>query len=166
MLQTGGTFLEAGALDGEYLSNTLYLERQLGWTGLLVEPDPFSFKKMVAKHRRSFLLEAGLAPSNVTEVLKLEWVLEARLAPSNVTEVLMLEWVLEARLAPSNLTEVLKLEWVLEAGLAPSNVKWSEVAVAVGKTMRSISSQAGLQLMNVFVILTLSKSSFNYDTDH
>ena len=43
---------------------------------------------------------------------------------------------------------------------------WSEEVVAVGQTLRSISSQAGLQLLNVLVILTLSQSSFNYDTDH
>ena len=33
--------------------------------------------------------------------------------------------------------------------------KWSEV-VAVGQNLRSISSQAGLQLLNVLVNLTLS----------
>ena len=43
-------------------------------------------------------------------------------------------------------------------------VKWSEV-VAVGQTLWSISSQAGLQFLNVLVILMLSQSSFNYDTD-
>ena len=31
--------MEAGALDGEFISNSLYLERELGWTGLLVEAD-------------------------------------------------------------------------------------------------------------------------------
>ena len=45
------------------------------------------------------------------------------------------------------------------------HMKWSEV-VAVWQTLRSISSQAGLQLLNVLVVLTLSQSSFNYDTDH
>ena len=44
-------------------------------------------------------------------------------------------------------------------------VKWSEV-VAVGQNLLSISSQAGLQLLNVLVTLTLSHRSFNYDTDH
>ena len=38
--------------------------------------------------------------------------------------------------------------------------------VAVGQNLRSISSQAGLQLLNVLVILTLSHRSFNYNTDH
>ena len=44
-------------------------------------------------------------------------------------------------------------------------MKLSEV-VAVGRNLRSISSQAGLQLLNVLVTLTLSHRSFNYDTDH
>lgn len=52
--QRGGFFVEAGALDGEYLSNTLGLERRLGWTGLLVEPDAESYKKLVSKHRRAW----------------------------------------------------------------------------------------------------------------
>jgi FkbM family methyltransferase len=36
----GGTFLEAGAHDGYTQSNTYYLERHLGWSGVLVEPIP------------------------------------------------------------------------------------------------------------------------------
>ncbi|MFZ3584632.1 methyltransferase, partial [Loktanella sp. DJP18] len=34
----GGTFLDIGAYDGLTGSNSLYFERCLGWTGLLVEP--------------------------------------------------------------------------------------------------------------------------------
>ena len=45
-------------------------------------------------------------------------------------------------------------------------VRWRSEVVAVGQTLRPISSQAGLQLLNVLVILKLSQSSFNYDTDH
>ena len=44
-------------------------------------------------------------------------------------------------------------------------MKWSEIA-AVGQNLRSISSQAGLQLLNVLVTLILSHRSFNYDTYH
>lgn len=36
----GGVFIEAGANDGYAQSNTYYLERHLGWTGLLIEPVP------------------------------------------------------------------------------------------------------------------------------
>jgi FkbM family methyltransferase len=34
----GGYFVEAGAGDGLWISNTLLLERRYGWTGLLIEP--------------------------------------------------------------------------------------------------------------------------------
>ena len=36
----GGYFVEVGAADGVYLSNTYYLETRLGWTGILAEPNP------------------------------------------------------------------------------------------------------------------------------
>lgn len=36
--QRGGYFVEFGAVDGVHASNTLYLERHLGWTGILAEP--------------------------------------------------------------------------------------------------------------------------------
>jgi FkbM family methyltransferase len=36
----GGTFVEAGAHDGYTQSNTYYLERHRGWSGVLVEPVP------------------------------------------------------------------------------------------------------------------------------
>jgi len=36
----GGVFAEIGALDGLLHSNSLYFERERGWTGLLAEPIP------------------------------------------------------------------------------------------------------------------------------
>ena len=36
----GGFFVEAGAFDGETHSNTLFLEQQRGWSGVLVEANP------------------------------------------------------------------------------------------------------------------------------
>lgn len=38
--QSGGVFVEAGAYDGYWQSNTYWLERFRGWTGVLVEPVP------------------------------------------------------------------------------------------------------------------------------
>jgi len=38
--QKDGFFIEAGADEGEFLSNTLYFELMRGWSGLLVEPNP------------------------------------------------------------------------------------------------------------------------------
>ncbi|XP_069949965.1 protein Star-like isoform X2 [Cherax quadricarinatus] len=52
--QRGGFFIEAGALDGEMLSNTLWLEQHLGWTGLLVEPSPENYQMLAAKQRKAW----------------------------------------------------------------------------------------------------------------
>ena len=39
-----GFFVEAGAHNGVEASNTLYFEKKMGWKGLLVEPNPDTFK--------------------------------------------------------------------------------------------------------------------------
>ncbi|KAK8378605.1 hypothetical protein O3P69_011235 [Scylla paramamosain] len=49
-----GFFVEAGALDGEFLSNTLMLERRLGWSGLLVEAEEESYRSLRGKNRRAW----------------------------------------------------------------------------------------------------------------
>ncbi|XP_068233845.1 protein Star-like [Palaemon carinicauda] len=61
--QTNGFFVEAGALDGEFLSNSLWLEQSFGWTGLLIEPDKDSFQHLLHKHRRAWLSNTCLTPN-------------------------------------------------------------------------------------------------------
>ena len=41
-----GVFVEIGANDGMYMSNTIGLERCLNWTGLLIEANPTTFKTL------------------------------------------------------------------------------------------------------------------------
>ena len=67
--QRNGFFIEAGAFDGEHLSNTLYFEKKLGWTGLLVEPNPDAFEKMSVKKRRSHLFGNCLSTKTTPEVV-------------------------------------------------------------------------------------------------
>ncbi|ESO03325.1 hypothetical protein HELRODRAFT_173611 [Helobdella robusta] len=64
-----GFFVEAGALDGECASNTLYLEIEKGWTGLLVEPDPYYFTQIIGKNRNSWAINACLSPFNYASKL-------------------------------------------------------------------------------------------------
>nr|UOF76538.1 StAR [Macrobrachium nipponense] len=52
--QRSGFFVEAGAFDGEMFSNSLWLEKQLGWKGLLVEADPDSFQLLTWKRRKAW----------------------------------------------------------------------------------------------------------------
>ena len=42
----GGIFIEVGAYDGVTISNTLLMERELGWTGLCLEPIPERFTQL------------------------------------------------------------------------------------------------------------------------
>ena len=44
-----GFFIEAGAYDGEFLSNTLFFELKQRWTGLLIEPNPDAFEELNKK---------------------------------------------------------------------------------------------------------------------
>ncbi|XP_068206688.1 uncharacterized protein [Palaemon carinicauda] len=49
-----GTFVEVGASDGEFMSQTLVLERNHGWTGLLIEPDPRAYKILRGRQRNAW----------------------------------------------------------------------------------------------------------------
>lgn len=42
-----GFFVELGACDGIYYSNTLYFEKEHNWTGLCIEPNDIYFEKLV-----------------------------------------------------------------------------------------------------------------------
>lgn len=58
--------MEAGALDGQQLSNSLWLEQELGWTGLLIEPDPYSFLHLTYKHRKAWTSQSCLSSDAFT----------------------------------------------------------------------------------------------------
>ena len=58
-----GFFIEAGALDGELISNTMYLELKYNWTGLLVEPNPAYLKPLISKRRNAWIFPSGLPPT-------------------------------------------------------------------------------------------------------
>ena len=57
----GGVFLEVGAHDGLEISNTLFFERERGWTGLCVEADPLPYEKLKVNRPavRSYNFAAG-----------------------------------------------------------------------------------------------------------
>jgi FkbM family methyltransferase len=57
-----GTYIEAGALDGFNFSNTYYLDRVKGWSGLLVEPNPPQFQSCLDFRRRAIVVQCALVP--------------------------------------------------------------------------------------------------------
>jgi FkbM family methyltransferase len=64
--RVGGYYVEIGAHDGKRHSNTLTLEQSFGWKGLLVEPNPNLFEKLVSSrsHARNQFADVAIGPSN------------------------------------------------------------------------------------------------------
>jgi len=56
-----GFFIEAGGYTGEEGSNTLYFEKERNWTGILIEPLPLNFKKILTKNRKCFVINCCIA---------------------------------------------------------------------------------------------------------
>lgn len=58
-----GYFLDIGAHDGTWLSNSLYLEKELGWYGICVEPDKNNFDKLI-KNRNCICINKAIYSEN------------------------------------------------------------------------------------------------------
>lgn len=59
----GGFFVDVGANDGVTLSNTYYLEKELNWSGIAIEPLPIAFEKL-EENRNSILIKGCIAEAN------------------------------------------------------------------------------------------------------
>ena len=57
---TKGTFIEIGALDGNWLSNTWLLENDLSWSGLLIEACPTNFAALTRNRPGSILSDKAV----------------------------------------------------------------------------------------------------------
>ena len=60
---SGGFFIEVGANDGFTQSNTYYLEKFLGWSGILIEPIPDLFEQCRSTRRNSDVFNYALVSS-------------------------------------------------------------------------------------------------------
>jgi hypothetical protein len=56
-----GTFIESGARDGIKESNTLYFEKQYGWSGLLVEPSNAEFPNLQKNSRNAYEFHGAIS---------------------------------------------------------------------------------------------------------
>lgn len=66
-----GVFIDIGANDGKTLSNTYFLEKELSWSGLAIEPSPKVFKRLEV-NRNCLLLNACISDkSGTAEFLEL-----------------------------------------------------------------------------------------------
>ncbi|ELT95653.1 hypothetical protein CAPTEDRAFT_197327 [Capitella teleta] len=59
-----GFFVEAGGLDGERSSNTIWFEKKHGWTGFLIEMDPSYYLQLRGKNRHCYTANACISSTN------------------------------------------------------------------------------------------------------
>jgi len=60
-----GFYVEVGAFEPVYLSNTYYFYKK-GWRGLLIEPNPESFKKLSGRRNGDILLNSAVSDHDGT----------------------------------------------------------------------------------------------------
>lgn len=60
-LQIDGFFVEYRAGNGERQSDTLFMERYLGWTGLLIETDPLNVDSLQRVGRKAWIAPTCLS---------------------------------------------------------------------------------------------------------
>ena len=63
-LPSDGVFIEAGANDGLNQSNTLFLARKHGWSGILIEPVPRLYARCIKNRKESLCINAALVSPN------------------------------------------------------------------------------------------------------
>jgi FkbM family methyltransferase len=71
-----GFFVEFGAGDGEYLSNSFLLEREFGWTGILAEPNRWLFEHL-SNNRPNAIIESSCVWTQTGEELEFNAVTDA-----------------------------------------------------------------------------------------
>ena len=57
-----GVYIELGALDGVTLSNTKFFEDTLNWSGILIEPHPYTFRDLVVNRPNNYLFNYLYTP--------------------------------------------------------------------------------------------------------
>lgn len=64
-----GYYFEAGANDGISYSNTLKLNTELGWTGMLVEPSPTAFKQLKVNRNSDICVNFALVGDSTQKIV-------------------------------------------------------------------------------------------------
>ncbi|XP_040581290.1 protein Star [Lepeophtheirus salmonis] len=65
-------FIEAGAFDGEVISNSLHYEIRRGWNGLLIEPNPDYFSILKQKQRKAWLLNRCISTKKTPQIVEFD----------------------------------------------------------------------------------------------
>jgi hypothetical protein len=64
-----GFFIESGAYNGEDISNSLFFEMKRNFSGLLVEPNIFNYKKLLGVNRKAYSINACYSTSELPMIV-------------------------------------------------------------------------------------------------
>jgi FkbM family methyltransferase len=62
-----GTYIECGAANGAFQSNTLLLDRTGNWKGILIEPNPHAYKELIKCRKNVFAANCALVSHDYKE---------------------------------------------------------------------------------------------------
>lgn len=88
-----GFFIESGAYDGEALSNSLFFELERNYTGLLVEPNIFNYKKLLEVNRKATSINSCYSMSSLPSLVNF---VNAK-AVSGIREINVNAWMKQER---------------------------------------------------------------------
>ena len=67
--RTHGFFVECGAGNGRDQSNSLFFELKRSWTGLLIEPNPSLFLKILETKKKAYTINCCLSTKNQSQIV-------------------------------------------------------------------------------------------------
>lgn len=132
------TYLEIGAVDGVKHSNTKYFEDNLGWTGVLVEPNPVAFESLRKNRPNNVLLNSLV--STATSPLEFLYFENENLAPVSC---------ISATMTDRNKTQFYQneAEWLVKA--REKNLKKAQLDPV---TMDSVIASSGLKEIGICIV--------------
>jgi hypothetical protein len=123
-----GYFVEFGACDGLYLSNTILLEKDYGWTGILSEPAPSYYEQLI-KNRDCHLESLCVTDKTGDKVDFLEVDISSDKGLSGLTEFVFQDHHAETRRNNSSSYEVetISLKDMLDKYDAPDHIDFLSI---------------------------------------
>lgn len=128
-------FFEMGAIDGVMYNNTKFYEDILGWKGILVEPNPVAFLKLVQNRPNAYHLNAVVSdqpgPVDFSVCLNVPAVCSVKSTQPKKfdDEYYRHSQMLPLRLIPVSLTEILRNSGLKRIDLMVVDVEGHEVNV-------------------------------------
>ena len=117
-LPSDGVFIEAGANDGLNQSNTLFLARKHGWSGILIEPVPRLYARCIMNRKDSLCVNVALVSPEDS---------------GNYIELIDVDLMTQVKRSKSFAANEAKLK----AGETVQGIKRSEISV-IGRTLSEV----------------------------